>query len=242
MNQVVRAVFCREFFASLFSRSRYVSFALFHALSGALFCTALQLAEGKFWTIQALWAFSVALPLPIVVSLATMPLFAGERSTGTYEPLRMLPIPLGDVALGKFAATFLSVVVCIAGSLVPWLVLCHVLKERAPSTASLAGPCVMLLLHAFSWTALGTFSSSVARHPWVAAAGTLVMGIAMMMLWSAVSHFWLGGNWLSTSFPVLEEILDAAGGHLRLHTIVFHLGFGALALFAAVRTLEANRS
>ena len=68
------------------------------------------------------------------------------------------------------------------------------------------------------------------------------MGIALMMLWSAVSHFWLGGNWLSTSFPVMEEILDAAGGHLRLHTIVFHLGFGALTLFAAMRTLEANRS
>lgn len=241
MNPIARAVFYREFFSSLFSRSRYVSFALFHALSGALFCTALQLAEGKFWTIQMLWTLSVALPLPIIVSLVTMPIFAGERSTGTYEPLRMLPIPLGDIALGKFVASFLSVVACMAGSLVPWLVLCHVLKDRAPATASLAGPATLLLLHAFSWTALGTFSSSVARHPWVAAAGTLVMGAALMMLWSAVSHFWLGGNWLSSSFPILEEILDASGGHVRLHSVVFHIGFGIFALFATRRTLEANR-
>lgn len=242
MNSVTRAVFYREFFSSLFSRSRYISFALFHALSGAFFCTALQLAEGKFWTIQMLWTLSVALPLPIIVSLVTMPLFAGERATGTYEPLRMLPIPLGDVALGKFTASFLSVVTCMAGSLVPWLVLCHVLKDRAPATASLAGPAVLLLLHAFSWTALGTFSSAIARHPWVAAAGTLVMGAAMMMLWSAVSHFWLGGNWLSSSFPILEEILDATGGHIQLHSAVFHIGFGIFALFATRHTLEANRT
>ena len=230
MSAISRTVFYREFFASLFSRSRYIEFALFHSLSGAFFCTALQLAEGRFWTIQTLWTLSVALPLPIIVSLVTMPLFAGERASGTYEPLRMLPIPLGDVAIGKFFSSFLSVVVCMAGSLVPWLVLCHVLKDRAPATASLAGPATLLLLHAFSWTALGTF------------AGTLVMGCALMMLWSAVSHFWLGGNWLSSSFPIIEEALDAAGGHIRLHTVVFHIGFGALALFASIRTLEANRT
>ena len=242
MNAILRTVFFREFFSSLYSRSRYVTFALFHSLSGALFCTALQLAEGKFWTIQTIWTLAVALPLPIAVSLVTMPVFAGERSTGTYEPLKMLPIPLGDVAIGKFIASFISVTVCMAGSLVPWFVLCHVLKDRAPTTASLAGPAVLLLLHAFSWTALGIFSSSVARHPWVAAAGTLVMGLGLMMLWSAISHFWLGGNWLSASFPILEEILDASGGHIRLHTVVFHIGFGILALFATIRTLEANRT
>ena len=236
MNRIARIVFWREFLSSLFSKSRYIAFALFHALSGALFCTALQLAEGKFWTIQTLWTLSVALPMPIIVSLTTMPLFAGERSSGTFESLQMLPISLGDVALGKFAASLLS-----AGTLVPWFMLCSVLKDRAPDVSTLAGPAVILALHAFSWTALGTFSSSVARHPWVAAAGTLVMGVSLMMIWSAVSHFWLGGNWLSTTFPLFEEILDASGGHIRLHSIVFHLGFGTLALYAAMRTLEANR-
>lgn len=241
MTRIVGIVLAREFFSSLFSRSRYIAFALFHALSGALFCTALQLAEGKFWTIQTIWTFSVALPLPIIVSLTTMPLFAGERASGTFESLEMLPISLGDVAIGKFIASYLSVLLCLAGTLVPWFVLSHVLKTRAPDAATLIGPGILLVLHAFSWTALGTFSSSVARHPWVAAAGTLVMGVSLMLLWSAVSHFWLGGNWLSSSFPVMEEILDASGGHIRLHSIVFHLGFGALALYATMRSLEANR-
>lgn len=241
MSSITRTVFLREFFTSLFSRSRYVEFALFHALSGAFFCTALHLAEGKFWSIQTIWTLSVALPMPIIVSLVTMPLFAGERSTGTFETLRMLPVPMGDIVRGKFTASFFTVALCMAGSLVPWLVLCHVLKDRAPALASLKGPALLLLLHAYSWTALGTFSSSVARHPWVAAAGTLVMGAALMMLWSAISHFWLGGNWLSSQFPILEEILDAAGGHIQLHSAVFHIGFGTFALFAANRTLEANR-
>lgn len=241
MTPIPRIVFCREFFPSLFSRSRYVSFALFHALFGAIFCSSIQLAEGKIWTIQTLWTLSVAVPLPVIVSLVTMPLFAGERSSGTFESLSMLPISLGDVALGKFFASYISVLVCMAGTIVPWLVLCHVLKDRAPAASSLAAPALLLMLHAFSWTALGLFSSSVARHPWVAAAGTLVIGTAIMMIWSAVSHFWLGGNWVSSPYPIFEEILDAAGGHLRLHTIVFHLGFGIFGLFASMRTLEANR-
>lgn len=241
MSGVTRTVFYRELGAAVLSRSRYLAFAAFFAISGALFCSALQLGEGKFWTIQALWTLSVALPLPIIASLITMPLFAGERAAGTFEPLALLPIPLRKVVVGKFLASYLSVCLAIAGMLVPWLTLSQILKGRAPAPGTLAAPLVILALHAFSWTALGTLSTALARRPWIAAVGTILSGSALVLIWGAVSLFWLSGNWLSNAFPVLAELLDAAGGHVSLHSIVFHLAFGILCLFSASQALEAGR-
>lgn len=241
MSSATRTVFYRELGSSLSSRSRYLSFAAFFAISSAFFCTSLQLGEGRFWTLQALWTISVAVPLPILVSLVTMPLFAGERAAGTYESLAMLPIPMRKFIVGKFIAAFLSTCVAIAGSLVPWLLLSHTLKSHAPAFSTISAPCVILLLQAFSWTALGTLSSAISRRPWLAAVGTIISGGALMLAWAAVAHFWLSGNLFSSTYPIFREILDAAGGHVSLSSFAFHVAFGLLCLFAATRVLEANR-
>ncbi len=241
MSSVSRIVFYREFGSAVFGKSRYLSLAAFFSVSSALFCTALQVGEGKFWSMQALWTLSVALPLPIFVSIITMPLFAGERSAGTFESLSMLPISLGKVVVGKFVATYLSVCVAIAGSLVPWLFLSRTLKSGAPPVSTLAGAIVMLLVQGFSWTALGTLSTALARRPWLAAVGTIISGTSLMLAWAVCSRFWLGGNWLSASFPTMGELLDAASGHIYLHTLVFHIAFGLWCLFAASQFLEAGR-
>ena len=241
MSSVTRTSFYRELSASLFSPARYATFAAFFALSAAFLSASLQIGEGKFWTLETLWTMSVAIPLPLLVSLVTMPLFAGERAAGTYESLALLPIPLRKVVIGKFAASFLSVCVGLAGSVVPWLLLRHVLGPRAPDTALLRASFVLLLLHAFSWTALGTLCSALARRPWVAATGTLFAGGVLMLLWAAFSRFSLGGNLQASPFPVWSELLDAAGGRIALHSFVFHVAFGLWCLFASIQFLEARR-
>ncbi len=241
MSSATRTSFYRELSASIFSPARYVAFAAFFALSAAFLSAALQLGEGKFWTLEALWTLSVALPLPIFVSLVTMPLFAGERAAGTYESLALLPIPLRKIVVGKFTASFLSVCLGLAGSTVPWFLLCHALDSRAPDSILLEAPLVLLLLHAFSWTALGTLCSAMARRPWIAATGTLFAGGGLMLLWAASSRFFLSGNLRSSPFPIWGELLDAAGGRIALHSIVFHVMFGLWCLFACVQILEAKR-
>ncbi len=241
MSSASRTSFYRELGASLFSSARYATFSAFFALSAAFLSAALQLGEGKFWTLQALWTLSVAFPLPVLVSLVTMPLFAGERAAGTYESLALLPIPLRKIAIGKFAASFLSVCTAILGAMVPWLLLRHALDSRAPDTALLLAPFVILFLHAFSWTALGTLCSALSRRPWVAAAGTLFAGCALMIVWAALSRYYLSGNWQSTPFPIWSELLDAAGGRIALHSFVFHISFGLWCLFVCVQYLEEAR-
>ncbi len=241
MSSATRTSFYRELSSALFSPARYATFAAFFALSAAFFSAALQLGEGKFWTLEMLWLISAALPLPILVSLVTMPLFAGERAAGTYESLALLPIPLRKIVIGKFTASFLSVCVGLAGVIIPWLLLRHTLGDRAPENSLLYMPMALLFLHAFSWTALGTLCSALARRPWVAATGTLFSGGVLMLLWAAFSRFCLGGNIQSSPFPIWSELLDAAGGRIVLHSMVFHLMFGLWCLFACIQALEARR-
>ena len=241
MSSVTRTIFYRELWAGLFSPSRYVAFSAYFAISSASLATALQLGEGKFWTLQALWTLSVALPLPLLASLLTMPLFASERSAGTFELMELLPIPLRKVVIGKFAATFLSLCLAIAGSFVPWALLTHTLGARAPANAALNAPIAILFLHAFSWTALGTLGSALSRRPWAAAAGTLLAGGAAMVAWAAISQYFLDGVSSTTPYPIVTELLDASAGRIALHTFVFHIVAGLWCLFLAVQFLEARR-
>ena len=241
-SSVTRTVFNREFWAALYSPARYLSFTILFGFSAASLAASLQLAEGQFWTLQALWLLSVACPLPLFVTLITMPLIAGERASGTFEALELLPVPLRKIVIGKFMAAFLAMCLGLVGSIVPWLLLSHTLGPRAHVPVSvLRAPYCLLLLHAFSWTALGMLSSAVARRPWIAAAGTLLFGMAAMLLWGALSRFFLAGNLHVSTFPIWDELLAAASGHIALHSIVFHISFGLWALFMAIQVLEARR-
>lgn len=241
MAHTVRITFQREFAASAFSPSRYALFACFFTSSAALFSAIIHIAEGGFWTLEAIWTLSVALPLPVIASIVTMPMFAGERAAGTYESLTLLPVSMGHVVAGKFMASFLSLCVGLFGAMVPWLLLCHALGNRAPSSTLLIAPVALLALHAFSWTALGTLFSSIARRPWMAASGTILAGSLLMLVWAVFSRLYLGGNYSTTPFPIYTEIIDAAGGRIAFRSIVFHVSFGILCLFAAARAMELRR-
>lgn len=243
MSSATRTSFYRELGAGLFSPARYVAFGSFFAISAAFLFAFLQLGEGKFWTISALWTLSVAFPLPLLSSLITMPMFAGERAAGTYESLALLPIPIRKIVIGKFIASLILSCLGILGAIVPWLVLCVVLgvNEIMPSFMTLSASLVILFLHVFSWTSLGTLCSALARRPWIAAAGTILVGGALLLFWAAFSRFFLSGNISSTPFPIWSELLDAAGGRIALHSVVFHLSFGLWCLFICVQYLEAKR-
>lgn len=239
---VTRTVFNREFWAAFYSPARYLSFTVFFGFSAAVLAAFLQLAEGQFWTLQALWLLSVAFPLPLFVTLVTMSQLAGERASGTFEALALLPVPLRKIVVGKFMAAFLAICLGLAGTIVPWLLLSHTLGTRARMSLSvLYAPYCLLFLHAFSWTALGMLSSAMARRPWIAAAGTLLFGMAAMLLWGACSQLFLAGNLHAHAFPIWDELLMAASGHLSFRSIVFHLSFGFWCLFLAIQILEARR-
>lgn len=241
MSSITRTVWAREASAFLCSPAAYAALVSFFALSAGLFFTALQIGEGTFWSLPALWTLSVALPLPLLAILMTMPLFAGERASGTLPMLLILPISMRKVILGKFLAAYGTVWLGILGALAPWLFLARVLSGKVPPIEALLPAVGMLGLHAMSWTALGVLSSVLARRPWAAAVGTILLGGGAMLAWASLSRLFLGGHWQITSFPLMLELLDAAAGRIALQSLVLHLSIVMWCLYASLQILEARR-
>jgi len=241
MSRTTRIVWAREVFAMSCSPAVYAALTAFYALSSGLFFAALQIGEGTFWSVPALWVLSVALPLPLLSILVTMPLFAGERATGTLQQFMMLPVPIGRVILGKFLAAYGVVVLGILGAGVPWLFLSRALGGKLPPLSALAPGMAVLGLHGLSWTALGVLCSVPARRPWAAAIGTLLIGGGAILAWAALSRLFLSGHLQAPAFPLAIELLDAASGRLALHSLVLHLSLVAWCLFVSRHLLEARR-
>ena len=241
MSRTTRIVWAREAFAMSCSPAVYTALTAFFALCAGLFFAALQIGEGTFWSLPALWILSVALPLPLLAILVTMPLFAGERASGTLPLLMILPVSLGRVVLGKYLAACGTVLLGILGAVVPWLFLARGLAGKLPPLAALAAGAAMLGLHGMSWTALGLLCSVLARRPWAAAVGTLMLGGGAILAWTALSRLFLGGHLHAPSFPLVTELLDAAAGRLALHSLALHLSLAAWCLFVSRHLLEARR-
>jgi ABC-2 type transport system permease protein len=241
MSRMTRAVYARETLAMSCSPAFYTALVAFLALCAGLFFAALQIGEGTFWSLPALWVLAVALPLPMLAILTTMPLFAGERASGTLPLLMILPIPLRQVILGKFLSAYGGVLLGILGAFVPWLFLARGLAGKLPPAGALAPAALMLGLHGMSWTALGVLSSALARRPWAAAIGTVLLGGGAILAWAALTRLFLGGNVQSASFPLAAELLDAAAGRLSLRSLVLHLSFTVWCLFVTLHVLEARR-
>jgi ABC-2 type transport system permease protein len=241
MNSVARTVFARELAAAFRSTAFYTGLAAFLALSAGLFFAALQISEGTFWSLPALWALAVALPLPLLTILLTMPLFAGERAAGTLPLLLILPISLRGLLIGKFLAAYSAVLLTISGALVPWLFLAHNLAGKLPPLVALLPAIGLLALHALSWTALGLLASILARRPWAAAVGTILLGGGAMLVWASLSRLLLGSHLQAPAFPLLLELLDAAAGRVDLRSVVFHVSFTIWCLYIGWHVLEDSR-
>ena len=241
MSSVARTVLARELAAAFRSTAFYTGLAAFFALSAGLFFAALQISEGTFWSLPALWSLAAALPLPLLTILLTMPMFAGERAAGTLPLLLILPVSLRGLLIGKFLAAYSAVLLAIPGALVPWLFLSHNLAGRLPPAAALLPAVGLLALHALSWTALGLLASILARRPWAAAVGTILLGGGAMLVWASLSRLLLAAHLQVPAFPLLVELLDAAAGRIALRSVVFHLSFSIWCLFIGWHVLEGNR-
>lgn len=236
-----RIVWAREAGAACCSPAVYLALATYLAAAAGLFATSLQFGEDGSWSVAALWTLSVALPLPLLAAMATMHLFAGERSAGTLAALLTLPVRERDILLGKFLAALGTVWVGLAGAAMSWLLLERALPGGVPPVSTLALPLGLLALQALSWTALGTLTSVLARRPWSAAAAAVLAGLGGMLAWGACARFFPSLRWHMPALPLIVECLDAASGRLSLRSLVWHGSLTWWLLFAATRLLEARR-
>jgi ABC-2 type transport system permease protein len=176
--------------------------------------------------------------LLLLMPLVTMRLFAEERRSGTIELLLTYPVRDGAVLVGKYLAAMTLYGAMIGGLLAyPALLAYFARIEWGPLLTGYIG----LLLMGAMFAAVGLFASSLTENQIVAAIVTF--GILL--------SFWIIG-WLAafTSGPVgtvlthlsiLEHNDTFAKGVLDTKDVIYYVDFTALALFLALRSLEARR-
>lgn len=176
--------------------------------------------------------------LLFLLPLVTMRLFAEERRSGTIELLLTYPVRDGAVLTGKYLAALTLYVAMLAGTLAfPAMLAYFTRVEWGPILTAYLG----LLLMGGTFLAVGLFISSVTENQIVAAIVTIGILLAFWIVgWMAE---FAGGplGAVLTHLSILEHNDTFAKGVLDTKDVVYYLNFTILALFLALRSLEARR-
>ncbi|NLB68276.1 MAG: ABC transporter permease subunit [Lentisphaerae bacterium] len=229
---------CRKECLSLLrSTLSWCAFAGFVAATGAIFSTILRDSVGTSEQLPAILCTALHLAVCIPVSMFTMNLFAGERTSGTIETLMTSPVNDSQIVLGKYIAAFIMTCIAIAAA---YIVFPAYLAMAAPqprySGLSLAAGIVVVVIFAAMWTAVGTLLSLMSRHQAPPAILTIIITLTFSALFT--------GNIIgfeSVLSALRIDIADFARGNADSRVIFFAVSTTVFLLFWAVRVLESRR-
>jgi ABC-2 type transport system permease protein len=175
----------------------------------------------------------------IACILLSMRLIAEERNAGTIVLLYTSPVREAEVVLGKY----LSALVFFAGmtAITIYMPLLILVNGKVSAGHILSGYLGLLLLGGAT-LAIGTFGSSLARTPVVAAILSAAMVVAMLL-------FWLVGQ---VADPPFDEVFAALSLHNRrflsfqkgiveLSHVVYYVSVAYVFLLATTKVLESRR-
>lgn len=181
---------------------------------------------------------NVSVILLLLMPLVTMRLFAEERRSGTIELLLTYPVRDGAVLAGKYLAALTMYVVMVAGTLAyPAMLVNFARVEWGPLLTGYLG----LLLMGAMFLAVGLFASSLTENQVVAAIVTF--GVLLMFWIIGWTAEFAGGplGAVLTHLSILDHNDTFAKGVLDTKDIIYYVNFTVLALFLALRSLEARR-
>jgi ABC-2 type transport system permease protein len=181
---------------------------------------------------------NISIVLLLIMPLVTMRLFAEERRAGTIELLLTYPVRDGSVLSGKYLAAFALYAIMIALTLLyPAIVVYFARLEWGPVLTQYLG----LLLMGATFIAIGVFASSMTDNQIVAAIVTFGILLTFWILgWLADSAGGTAGRVLQ--FLSIPDHNDSfSKGVLDTKDILYYVNFTLLALFLALRSLEARR-
>jgi ABC-2 type transport system permease protein len=181
---------------------------------------------------------NVSVILLLLMPLVTMRLFAEERRSGTIELLLTYPVRDGAVLAGKYLAALTMYGVMVVGTLAyPAMLVSFARVEWGPLLTGYLG----LLLMGAMFLAVGLFASSLTENQVVAAIVTF--GVLLMFWIIGWTAEFAGGplGAVLTHLSILDHNDTFAKGVLDTKDIIYYVNFTVLALFLALRSLEARR-
>lgn len=244
------AIARRELGAYFFSPVSYLVLTLFLLVQGYSFWLFLSILNSRptqhgavmqyfFGGTVLFWLFVMFL-----AAVITMRLVAEERRSGTLEPLLTAPVAEASVIIGKY----LGAIAFYVTLWLPTLIYVVMLRAYAPDGAApdpgpIAAGYLGTWLVSASALAIGLFFSTVTRNQILAAVLSFVT-LSMLLLLGP-----LGRMVTSPSVAAVLKYIDLFGhmeelgrGIVDSRRVIYHLGWVALALFAATRALAAGRA
>jgi ABC-2 type transport system permease protein len=222
------------------SMTGYVIAGLVLLIDGLLF-NAFVLSGGEMYSADVLSNFFyISFGTTVIASVfISMRLVAEERQTGTLVLLTSSPVHDWEIVIGKYlsALAFLAIVT-VATVYIPALILVN----GKVSVGHLAAGYLGLLLVGSATLAIGVFGSALARTQVLAAifSGVIVVSILIAHLVARVTDRPLKDMFMALAlyarhFPPFQS------GAIHLRDVVYYVVVSYVALFAAVRVMEARR-
>ena len=181
---------------------------------------------------------NITVILLLLMPMVTMRLFAEERRSGTIELLLTYPVRDGAVLVGKYLAALALYALVLVGTLLYPLMIAYF--ARLDWGAVLTGYIGLMLLGA-TFVAVGLFASSLTENQIVASIVTF--GVLLMFWVIGWSADYVGGPWgkVLSDLSIIEHFDSFAKGVLDTKDVIYYVNFTVLALFLALRSLEARR-
>lgn len=214
----------------------YIVGAMFLVLTGIFFVFDMTrpFAEASVRNFVS-WA---SLFIMFLAPLLTMRLLAEEQKLGTLELLLTAPVRDWEVVLGKYIASFITLMVTVSFTLY-YVILLYVFAS--PDTGPIVSAYFGLVLYGTAALAIGLMASSLSGNQIVAA----VVGIGILLTLSFIDRIasiveGLAADVLN-GVSMNAHFTDFARGVIDTSHIVYYISMAAVFLFIAVRSLETRR-
>jgi ABC-2 type transport system permease protein len=222
-----------SFFDSLMA---YIMIVVFLGFSG--FFTWIQGADVFFINQASLQSFfSIAYwTLFFFIPALTMRLIAEEKKTGTIEMILTKPISERQIVMGKFLATLLLIVICLALTIPYYITVANI--GKVDHGASLLGYLGLALMSS-AYISIGIFTSSLTNNQIIAFLLALSIGILFHVIFDVLSNGLPGFLGKATHFLSMSTHYESiARGVFDSKDIIYFLSIITLGLVGSEAVLS----
>lgn len=232
------AIFRRELRSFFTNPIGYVVLAVMYCVSGYFFFHFNLSANSADLTNVFMQLFSVVM---LALPFLTMRLFSEEKRQKSDQALFTAPVSLTGIVMGKFLATLLLYIIGLSITLVFGVIIAF--GKVIPDWSLILGNYLGLALVGGMIISIGVFISALTESQVIAAVGTLMLSIALLLM-ELVNMLFANFAWVAklTGFlSVSNRFSDFTLGLIYYDNVFFFLSLQALFLFLTVRVLDKRR-
>ncbi len=171
----------------------------------------------------------------------TMRLFTEERQTGTWYLLKIKPVPLWQIVLGKYLAVWTIVLLAQLPCIIHYILVYHLASPVGNiDSGAFYGSFIGLLFLSAAFCAIGVWASSVTRSQIVAFIVALILCFISFYAFDFLSLLFHDGmmSMAVKSLGLNEHYLSLSRGVIDIRDLLWFFTYAALFLLLAIRKLN----